>query len=413
MSYSEEELLKNLQKVSSQVEGSLSRGEYVDHEDSIYSAEPFYRVFDSWNDAKKEAELEVGKPAELSREQLLNEIRRLADEVRDPPRENDLKEHGRYSGPPYYEEFGSWNEAVDAAGLEPYENLDPYTDIECDYCGETEKRRKSHIENQENVFCSKECQGDWWSENKVGKDHPKYDREMIECAVCGDEFGVKPSTVKIRRTCSQLCRRELQSREYSGEDNPRWKGGKVEVECANCGDTKKVKKAISEYHERHFCDYECRSEWKNGDWIGEDNPRWKGGKVEVECANCGSDLTRKPSIAKKQGRYFCDEDCQGKWRSENLVGSEHPSWAGGYEGYYGPSWPEARRQVRKRDGYKCRRCGTTEKEHIKKEGTELHVHHIEKFSRFDSHEEANELKNLITLCVYCHRKIEGLPVDNR
>jgi len=413
MPYKERELVENLRKVSAQVEGSLSKKEYVNHDDSICSAEPFYSAFGSWNSAKEEAGLKIGKPAKLTREDLLEEIQRLADEVRDPPRKKDLNEHGKYSEPPYYDEFGSWTKAVDAAGLEPYENLDPYTTITCEYCGNKEERLKTSIQNEDMTFCSLSCKGAWVSENKEGKEHPQYDRVTIECSVCGDEFDVKQSVSEMRKTCSRSCAAELQSREWSGENHPRWKGGEVEVECANCGDVKKVKKAVAEYYEKHFCDHECRSEWKTGDWIGDDNPNWKGGEVKVKCANCGSELTRKLSLAKKRNKYFCGQECQGEWRSENLVGSDHPSWAGGYEEYYGPSWSKARHQARERDGYSCRRCGMTEKEHIEERGSELHVHHIKKFCEFDSHEEANELTNLITLCMGCHRRLEGLPVDNR
>jgi len=68
---------------------------------------------------------------------------------------------------------------------------------------------------------------------------------------------------------------------------------------------------------------------------------------------------------------------------------------------YGPDWKSIREQVRKRDEYKCQVCGTPE-------STRQHeVHHKIPFRAFTSREEANQLKNLITLCPSCHKQVEA------
>lgn len=54
--------------------------------------------------------------------------------------------------------------------------------------------------------------------------------------------------------------------------------------------------------------------------------------------------------------------------------------------------------VLKRDGYKCVKCGTTNKEHIKKWGMSLAVDHI------DMKESNTNMSNLQTLCCVCHGK---------
>jgi len=56
---------------------------------------------------------------ELRREELLTELRRLADEVDKTPTEAAMNDHGEYSVAPYYRVFGSWSAAVQAAGIEP------------------------------------------------------------------------------------------------------------------------------------------------------------------------------------------------------------------------------------------------------------------------------------------------------
>lgn len=68
---------------------------------------------------------------------------------------------------------------------------------------------------------------------------------------------------------------------------------------------------------------------------------------------------------------------------------------------YGPGWGKIRERVRARDGYKCQVCGTPET-------TRQHdVHHKVPFRAFTSHEEANRLENLVTLCPSCHKKVEA------
>jgi len=53
----------------------------------------------------------------VSREELLEELQRLADEGERTPKVDDLKEQGQYPYAAYHNEFGSWNEALSAAGL--------------------------------------------------------------------------------------------------------------------------------------------------------------------------------------------------------------------------------------------------------------------------------------------------------
>jgi 5-methylcytosine-specific restriction endonuclease McrA len=62
-----------------------------------------------------------------------------------------------------------------------------------------------------------------------------------------------------------------------------------------------------------------------------------------------------------------------------------------------------RRVVRNRDCFRCRRCGVHEDEY----DSQLDVHHIVPFRKFDESEEANTPSNLVTVCRSCHREIEG------
>lgn len=69
---------------------------------------------------------------------------------------------------------------------------------------------------------------------------------------------------------------------------------------------------------------------------------------------------------------------------------------------YGSSWTKNRDLARARDNYKCQVCGLEESE------TSHHVHHKIPFRQFESHLQANQLSNLITLCPSCHRRVENV-----
>lgn len=93
----------------------------------------------------------------------------------------------------------------------------------CEQCGDTFERRGSRVEPKR--FCSRDCLYKWRSE-RPAKDDPRYSRFELECEVCDETFEVWPSDSDARRTCSMKCTAELRSEEYSGEGNPKWRGGK-------------------------------------------------------------------------------------------------------------------------------------------------------------------------------------------
>ena len=55
----------------------------------------------------------------IPRDELIDALHDLADELGKTPTRNEMNEHGRYSSRPYYTEFDSWNVALQAAGLDP------------------------------------------------------------------------------------------------------------------------------------------------------------------------------------------------------------------------------------------------------------------------------------------------------
>ncbi|MFW5984203.1 MAG: homing endonuclease associated repeat-containing protein, partial [Halobacteria archaeon] len=51
-------------------------------------------------------------------QKLLNELRRLHGALSVPPRTVDMGRHGRFSPALYADRFGSWEEALESAGIE-------------------------------------------------------------------------------------------------------------------------------------------------------------------------------------------------------------------------------------------------------------------------------------------------------
>ena len=60
---------------------------------------------------------------------------------------------------------------------------------------------------------------------------------------------------------------------------------------------------------------------------------------------------------------------------------------------YPDNWDELRRNVLRRDAYRCRNCNAS--------GTELHVHHVVPLTCGGTNNESN----LTTLCEQCHKAI--------
>lgn len=63
--------------------------------------------------------------------------------------------------------------------------------------------------------------------------------------------------------------------------------------------------------------------------LGKNNPSWKGGKITKKCDYCGKSKNVFPG--NKYNYNFCNNECRGKWQSENLIGKDHPAWLGGFD----------------------------------------------------------------------------------
>ena len=123
-----EDLLEELQRLAAELEKTPTQKEMNEHGE--YAAPTYQYRFGSWNAAIEIVGIEPNRPEdqEIPREDLLSELRRLADDLGQTPSKNQMKENGAYSTKPYRKRFGSWNGAIEAAGLDINQTGEQATD---------------------------------------------------------------------------------------------------------------------------------------------------------------------------------------------------------------------------------------------------------------------------------------------
>ncbi len=241
-------------------------------------------------------------------------------------------------------------------------------------------------------FCSVACR------NRHNAKQQKRPGETRTCPVCGKDFYLSPNYLRRGVTyCSKKCKGIA----TSGPNSPQWKGGpkppkiknapvKVMKNCPTCG------KDFSPYNkEQIYCSIPCHT------------ASHESTRVQRQCEICGKTFTVVPAVAKAGQGRFCSRRCYGMWCSTSRIGENNPHWNGGGYKYYGGNWHAQRKAARERDGNTCLRCGATSTEI----GRDMDVHHVRRFRSFKSHEDANDLSNLICLCPSCHTTVEHNGID--
>ena len=87
-------------------------------------------AFGSWNDAIREADLGVNVRSDIPEKELLSEIQSLGDNLGRTPEQREMDRHGQFDSTTYMSRFGSWNKALKRAGFEPVRRTDiPDSDL--------------------------------------------------------------------------------------------------------------------------------------------------------------------------------------------------------------------------------------------------------------------------------------------
>lgn len=234
---------------------------------------------------------------------------------------------------------------------------------------------------------------------------PKNKKIECTCLTCGKKF-IKFWCIVKRgggKFCSHKCEGVWKSYNYLGKNNPGWKGEKVKCKCKNCNKEFYVKSHRIRNKGGKFCSPECYHIWRSQYKSGKNCYNWKGGDVKCVCQICGKDFYAKPCKIRIGGGKFCSNKCYGAWCNKYKSGKNSSGWIHGKSREpYPPEWTEKfREDIRERDGRICLLCGKTEAQELAELGHKLSVHHV------DYDKKNCKLDNLRTLCFSCNMKVNS------
>lgn len=115
MSIHRDELLEDLRRVTEIVERSPAERDMLEHGNFAYST--YFRYFESWSRAKAIAGVADPSDNEISDEELLEELERVNSLVEGSPTRREVDRLGEYPSSTYKYRFGSWNDALSAVDL--------------------------------------------------------------------------------------------------------------------------------------------------------------------------------------------------------------------------------------------------------------------------------------------------------
>lgn len=119
---SDQELICDLNKVASKLDKSPTYDEYDEHGE--HSPRTVEKHFGTWNKGKEAAGIEKIVKMGVSNDELLTDINRVAGIVGTAPTIDEYKNHGDFAWRTQAERFGCWNDAVVTAGYTPYKFYD-------------------------------------------------------------------------------------------------------------------------------------------------------------------------------------------------------------------------------------------------------------------------------------------------
>lgn len=159
------------------------------------------------------------------------------------------------------------------------------------------------------------------------------------------------------------------------------------------------------YRNPTMCSRQCASEY------GARQPKPNKRKPEIRvvrtCETCGKEfIANVHQIRLRNGGRFCSRACKGASKSMQMRGEDNLNYKGGTleenPSYRGANWGQQKRKVLKRDNHQCQICLT----HVS-DRYSIGVHHIIPYRQFNGDfEAANQVENLITLCMKHHKRIE-------
>lgn len=100
------------------------------------------------------------------------------------------------------------------SGLDRVERIE----VRCSHCGAIMKLIPSRV--RKNNFCDVECKGKYFSENRVGENHHRYNSKVVQCSICGKDL--VRANCKVKEGSVFYCGDKCKSVGNTGENHPRW-----------------------------------------------------------------------------------------------------------------------------------------------------------------------------------------------
>jgi hypothetical protein len=346
---------------------------------------------------------------EKTRDELIDELHRLAGKLQDTPRVCDLKEQGRHSYTAYRNEFGTWNEAIRAASFTPNQQAISREDLIdelhrlAEGLGESPGKREMNELGEYSYSAYRNEFGTWNKallEAGLEPSPSKIPREDLLKAL--EDLAesleriprVNDMRHKGRYSITAYCNafggwnNALRAAGFRLNQEQRISNGKLlaEIERLADGDVPPTSPEMSEKGDYSISTYvRAFDSWNNA-------LRAAGYEPHVEKE---ADVNRDG-----KGKEYGDSD------------------------RYGPEWVKKSYNIRENDG-ECLSCGRTQTE-LERYNESLEVHHVtteEQLNRVDETvpweseegEEDDRPAQLVTLCPDCHREWEevGLGPDVR
>jgi len=114
---SRQELLNELKRLANDLDHTPTFEDMNRH--GKYSALTYRNHFDSWNNAIKTAGMEPNTPRQYTDDDLLEHLQEFATELNHTPTSKEMNKHGPHTSKTYKDRFDTWNNALKQAGLEP------------------------------------------------------------------------------------------------------------------------------------------------------------------------------------------------------------------------------------------------------------------------------------------------------
>jgi hypothetical protein len=114
----EQILLDEVMKVKDELGRVPTKDEFKSN--SLFGYKTYRNRFNGWNDVLEKCNLDVNQEKEClkSDNELIKEIRQVVKDLGKAPSEKEIKENTNWGHSLYANRFGSWNKALEAAGLE-------------------------------------------------------------------------------------------------------------------------------------------------------------------------------------------------------------------------------------------------------------------------------------------------------